>query len=280
MSSHPEPLLDIPTLFKPIDSLLIKVLHDLSPEDWHQQTSAKHWKIKDVASHLLDGNLRALSIQRDRYFGESPPPSQEYNAMVQWLNDLNGTWVMATRRLSPDVITMLHEVTGPMVTSYYESLSPMDEAIFPVQWAGENKSFNWMHLAREYTEKWHHQQQIREVIGDETLMAPQFYIPYMETTLRGLPHLFNEVDARENTAIQIHITGQVDTHWALVRKTSRWELVRKEIHSPEASVLLSPEIAWKLFSKNLRADDVMKDITITGDHRLARKVLELVAVMA
>jgi hypothetical protein len=280
MNSPQEPLKDIPSLFRPLDNLLINALHELTENDWNKPTSAKYWNVKDVASHLLDGNLRALSIQRDRYFGELPPPSPDYTTMVQWLNGLNADWVKATKRLSPDVILMLHEITGPMVTAYYESLSPMDEAIFPVQWAGENKSYNWMHLAREYTEKWHHQQQIRDVITDYSLMTPEFYVPYMDTTLHGLPSLFQKVESRENTSIQIHITGQINIHWALIRTSSYWELKREKINSPNATVIISPEIAWKLFSKNIRSANIINDITITGDLLLANRVLELVAVMA
>jgi hypothetical protein len=56
-------------LFKPLDDQLILLLESLSPEDWNKPTIAKQWTIKDVAAHLLDGNIRTLSIQRDRYFG-------------------------------------------------------------------------------------------------------------------------------------------------------------------------------------------------------------------
>jgi hypothetical protein len=53
-------------LFTKLDNLLISLLRSLSPEEWQQQTIAKLWKVKDIASHLLDGNLRTLSFSRDR----------------------------------------------------------------------------------------------------------------------------------------------------------------------------------------------------------------------
>jgi hypothetical protein len=34
-----------------------------------------------------------------------------------------------------------------------------------VAWAGEAESKNWFHVARDYSEKWHHQQQIREAVS-------------------------------------------------------------------------------------------------------------------
>ena len=58
-------IIEVAHLFEPLDKKLIELLESLTPEEWHKQTVAKLWKVKDVASHLLDGNIRTLSIQRD-----------------------------------------------------------------------------------------------------------------------------------------------------------------------------------------------------------------------
>jgi hypothetical protein len=273
-------VLSIPTLFRPLDHLLISFLRNLSPADWQKQTSARAWSVKDVVSHLLDGNLRTLSIQRDRHFGDKPPEDSTYKGMVQWLNMMNAEWIKATRRLSPEVLIMLHDSTGPMVSSYYESLEPYEEAIFSVQWAGENTSNNWMHLAREYTEKWHHQQQIREAFENRELLAPLYFIPYIDTSLLGLPFHFQKIDSPETTTVQIHITGEIDSYWTLRQSGSRWELSKEETASPDAYVGLTPDHAWKLFSRNIRAADVLPACEIHGDQDLAKHALNLVAVMA
>jgi hypothetical protein len=154
--------LDVRHLFKSLDEKLIALLESLSKEDWDRQTVAVKWKVKDVVSHLLDGNLRTLSIQRDGYYGEKPVGLHDFQELVNWLNRLNADWVKATRRLSPEVLIFLHKATGQIVSDYFASLDPWEEAVFSVDWAGESTSLNWMHLAREYSEKWHHQQQIRE----------------------------------------------------------------------------------------------------------------------
>ncbi|MDQ3290291.1 MAG: maleylpyruvate isomerase N-terminal domain-containing protein, partial [Bacteroidota bacterium] len=158
-------MVEVKHLFAELDRKLIQLLKSLSPEDWEKQTVAKLWKVKDVVAHLLDGNIRVLSIQRDRYFGEQPPAISSYQDLVDWLNQLNADWVKASKRISPGVLILLHETTGPLVSAYYQSLNLQEKAIFSVAWAGEQESLNELHLAREYTEKWLHQQQIRDAVN-------------------------------------------------------------------------------------------------------------------
>lgn len=78
-------------LFPLLDTMLINLLRSLTDEEWNTQTIAKLWKVKDVASHLLDGNLRLLSISRDGYFGEKTGDIGSYQDLVSYLNNLNMT---------------------------------------------------------------------------------------------------------------------------------------------------------------------------------------------
>lgn len=147
-------------LFKPLDDKLMELLESLRPADWDKQTVAKAWKVKDVVSHLLEGNLRTLSMQKEGYYGEQPPVINSYQDLVNWLNLLNAEWIKAAKRISPNMLIVLHKATNQLTNQYYQSLNPDAPAVFAVDWAGEAESLNWMHLAREYTEKWHHQQQM------------------------------------------------------------------------------------------------------------------------
>src|SRR5882757_8223810 len=99
-------------LFQPLDRKLIKLLRSLSNEDWKRPTLARLWTVKDIASHLLDVNFRVISLMRDGYNGMTPGVINSYSDIVSYLNTLNADWVMATRRLSPKVITDLLEETG------------------------------------------------------------------------------------------------------------------------------------------------------------------------
>lgn len=270
--------LQVAPLFRPLDEALLSLLASLQPDDWNKQTSARLWTVKDVAAHLLDGNLRTLSIQRDRYFGETPPSINGYADLVAWLNQLNADWVKASKRLSPEVLSLLHRTTGPLTCTYYESLDLWEESIFPVDWAGETKSYNWMHLAREFTEKWHHQQQIRDAAGRPGLFEARFFHPVMDTFLRALPHTFRDVEAAAGTVVHVAIRGTGT--WRLTKQPTGWALGSQADEAPGAEVELPPDIAWKLFCKNVRPADVIHNVVLKGNEGLSRRVLDLVAVMA
>lgn len=279
METKHQPI-DVRPLFRPLEDQFIALLEQMTEADWDRQTIASQWKVKDVVSHLLDGNLRVLSMQRDKYFGENPPNIRGYRELVDWLNQLNANWVEATKRLSSSVLILLHRTTGPLVCDYYENLDLDKEAIFSVDWAGENKSLNRMHLAREYSEKWHHQQQIRLAVGKEGIMTKRFFYPLIDTFLRALPHTFRDVNAPTGTVVEVKISTEAGGSWFLKKEKESWSLTSSTDSIPGTIVEIPAEISWQLFSKSLRPVNVREQIFINGDTRLGEKVLDMISVMA
>ena len=271
---------DVRHLFKSLDERLIALLESLSTDDWNKKTVASKWKVKDVVSHLLDGNLRALSIQRDGYYGEKPVGVHDFQELVNWLNRLNSDWVKATHRISPAVLIYLHKTTGPLVSDYYYSLDPWKQATFAVDWAGESTSYNWMHLAREYTEKWHHQQQIRDATDKDGILTQEYFHPTISTFFLALPHTFRRVMAPTGTVIHARVVGDAGGDWYLVKEPNKWSLAQQADQQAVATVEIPQDISWKLFTKSLRPAEVADQVTITGDQELGKNVLEMVSVMA
>src|SRR2546428_9582499 len=70
------------------------------------------WTVKEVAAHLLDTNIRNLSMRRDGYFGEKPAGADSYESLVRFLDRLNAEWVKAARRISPRVLIDWLEMTS------------------------------------------------------------------------------------------------------------------------------------------------------------------------
>jgi hypothetical protein len=267
-------------LFRPLDASLIDLLKSLSAEEWQAQTVAKLWKVKDVAAHLLDGNIRTLSIQRDGFYGEQSGDLQSYQDLVNWLNQLNVDWVKASKRISPKVMILLHEATSHQTCTYYESVDLNAKAIFSVAWAGESESQNWFHIAREYTEKWLHQQQIRDAVNKPGILNQKYYSPFLETVIRGLLFTFKKVDAPVDTALQLDVEHEVVDTWYLIKREAGWVLLKEKPVVIAAHVQLEGHAAWKLFSKSWRAEDVRSYVRITGDQVLGEQVLKLVSFMA
>jgi uncharacterized protein (TIGR03083 family) len=267
-------------LFPKLDLRLIELLRSLSPGDWERQTIAPLWRVKDVAAHLLDTNLRRLSIVRDRFFGEKPDNPDSWEGLVAFLNGLNADWVKAFRRVSPPVLIDLLEHTGREVNQMYRGLDPFAEAILPVAWAGEERSLNWFEMAREYTERWHHQQQIRLAVDKPGIATRELYFPVLDTFMRALPFRYKNVGADEGALIKFHITGDAGGAWFLVRREGKWELASEPAGRLASEVEFSQEIAWRIFTKGIAKEAARPQITVTGDRNLALHVLNVIAVMA
>jgi len=272
----------IPTihLFPVLDWELIALLKSLSREEWEAPTIARLWNVKDIAAHLLDGNLRTLSLLRDGYAGDPPGDIRSYADLVAYLNGLNASWVAAAKRLSPQVLIELLELTGSQYTEYLSTLDPFAKAAFSVAWAGESESLNWFHIAREYTEKWHHQQQIREATGRPGLLSQELFHPFIATCMRGLPHAYRNIAAENGACVKITVTTAAGGDWYLLRREGRWELVETFSEKPAASLFLAPDTAWKLFTKGMTPEIARERVAISGDAKLAGAALGMIAVMA
>ena len=49
-------------LLRKVDAELIRLLASLSAEEWDLQTIAPHWKVRDVAAHLLEDIAEQLEL--------------------------------------------------------------------------------------------------------------------------------------------------------------------------------------------------------------------------
>ncbi|RSK39497.1 maleylpyruvate isomerase N-terminal domain-containing protein [Hymenobacter perfusus] len=268
-------------LFPVLDELLLDVLRSLSPADWQRPTLAPGWNVQAVALHLLDGSLRSLSMLRDGHFASPGPASGEYADVVGHLNALNNSWVAAGQRLSPPVLLELLAMVGPRYNEFLRTLEPTAPAAFAVAWAGEAESTNHFHIAREYTEKWHHQQQIRQAVGQEgPLLEPPLYEPFLTTCAQALPHHYRSVAAELGTVVRVQLTGPAPSTWFLRRTPAGWELGQDYMRPVAASITLDGAVAWRLFTKSLPPAEAVRYLQRQGPPNLTQPILSLLTVMA
>jgi uncharacterized protein (TIGR03083 family) len=275
--------IDCVHLFPPLNERLIQLLRALQPDDWSRPTVCAAWDVKDVAAHLLDGMMRRLSFHRDGY-SPGGKESRTYAELVAFINQMNLEWTGALRRVSPAMLIDLLERTGREFHAFFETLDPHGPAIFPVAWAGEEYSEHWFDIARDYTEQWIHQQQIRDAVGTlGPLTEPPFGAPAFDTFMRGLPHAFRETTAPDGASVSVEVTGSGGGRWSVLRTDKAWRLVEGLASEPAAAVAIEPDTAWRVVSKRMPADEVLNafpGIRIEGDAALAKPVLELTSVMA
>jgi uncharacterized protein (TIGR03083 family) len=279
MIHHVKPI-EVLHLFPILDRMLIDMLRKLTPEQWNAQTIARKWKVKDVAAHLLDGNLRTISMVRDGHFPEQPANVTTYHDLVIYLNQLNADWTTASKRLSPAVITELLETTGGDYIHTLGTLDPWADAVFAVAWAGEEISRNWFHVAREYTEKWIHQQQIRDAAGLDGLMTKELFYPFIDTFMCALPQVYRYTEAITGTSVMMKINSEIGGEWHINKTEEGWVLRKTTNVQPNAIVEMDPDTAWRLFSKGIMPEEALEKTKITGAEQLGMVALGMVSVMA
>jgi uncharacterized protein (TIGR03083 family) len=277
----PLPRVDAIPLFPEERAALLGLLRSLIPEQWAMPTVCPGWSVKDVAAHLVADDLGRLSHGRDGFSaGRFDPTSAETfeRDLLAFINHQNETWVEATRRLSPRIVIDLLDWSGCETQAYFESLDP-DAPGLGVNWAGEQESANWFDLAREYSERWHHQAQIREAVGAPLLNEPRLFAPVLATLVRGVPHSLRELAASDGTHIRI-ILHEPNQALSLVREAGRWQLVQPVPAKAHATVELDGDTAWRVFTKNTSPAEARQRATITGDETLGEHVLHTVSIIA
>jgi uncharacterized protein (TIGR03083 family) len=274
--------IDTIALFPKLHGHLMSLLHGLSVEDWHYPTICKGWSVKDIVAHMADIDLRMLALYRDRYSPADSPAIDSYQSLVNYLNKLNNDWVQLARRFSPAILMDWLQETGPQLYRIYKALPPFENAVFSVAWAGEEISSNWFHIARQYTEVWHHQQQIRLAVGQTApLMTAELYHPLLDTFVRAMPHTYRNIEAKEGTVVKLTITGSGGADWYLYKISKGWQLFTNTVNElPDTIITIGGEIAWRLFTKGISLQEALPHIIINGDQHLGKPVLGMLSVMA
>ena len=275
--------LDTAPLLPEIHAALVSLLRSLEPADWSRPTVAGSWRVRDVAAHLLDGDLRKLAVHRDGQLPPATQPAPAYADIVALIGRLNAEGVAFATRLSPRLLTDLLEVTGRWTSSFVATLDPDAPAVFPVAWAGEAQSDNRFDTAREYTERWHHQMQIRTAVGPrgqpDVLLAPRYFIPLLETSLRALLHAYRELAAPAGTNVALRLAGDTRRAWTLRREVDGWRLYTGSEERPDAVVTGEPDALWRLFFNALPAGAAPSMLAIDGPHDLVAPLLATRSVM-
>jgi uncharacterized protein (TIGR03083 family) len=267
-------------LFPEIEARLLDLLRSLTASEWEAQTVAPAWNVKDVAAHLLDTHLRRLSMARDGYRAEPAPMLSSPADLVAFVNRLNREGVAMYRRLSPQVLISMMEVASRQAAEYFASLDPFGRAAIGVSWAGEETSLNWFDTAREFTERWHHQQQIRLATGRPGIMTRELYYPVLDCFMRALPFAYRDQPGETGTHARFNVAGDCGGSWFLQREDGSWRLTALPSGPKASETTIPQEIAWRIFTKGIDAASAAEQVAVEGDRTLGFHILRTVAVVA
>ncbi len=269
-------------LFPDVYAALLDLLGGLTDAEWAAPTVCAGWSVHDVALHLWGGDVGNLSRRRDAHNDPVATVGVDFSRrdeLLAFINRFNNGWVEATRRVSPRVLCDSLRLTGPQIAAYFAGLDASAIGA-PVSWAGPDPAPVWLDIAREYTERWLHQQQIRDVVGKPGLKEPRFFSPLLDTFVRALPHALRHVEAPEGTSVHLAITGNAGGEWFAARAGQRWLLAAEADTPPIATVTMDQETAWRLFTKGLTREDALPRITRDGDPKVTDAMLGMVSIIA
>jgi uncharacterized protein (TIGR03083 family) len=258
---------------------LLMLLKALQPADWARPTICSPWTVKDVAAHLLGGNLGRLR-KSDELAASPEIPVRDYNELVAIINRDNRLWVQAAQRISPEILIEFLDLTDRRLYEHFAGLPQDKPARITVAWAGNDLPPNWFDISREYTEKWLHQQHIREAVGRPVLMSRAWLSPVLDTFMRGLPYTYRNVIVPDGISVSFKISGEAGGEWTLAREGNKWRLLVGSDPNAAGFVQIDQDLAWRLFTKGVTHKEAQRQVHIEGNKALGDKALDMVSLMA
>lgn len=243
---------------------LLDLLEELTEAEWLAPTEAGHWRVKDVALHLLGEDLGWLSRGRDGDTSGVLSTEGDYRDFVRALDEKNERWVVGASGLSRRVVADLLRWSGDEVRAYYDTVDLSGPS--GVIWASGSTVPRWLDLCRDLTERWVHQKQIRDAVGRPG-DHDRFLAEVLSTFVWAFPHQY-EAPGEHGTTVQIDF-GWCGT-WHLERVSESWELHPGRVRSPSASVAMAPEMAWRQMTGLPLPDGAF---SIEGSESLTRPLL-------
>lgn len=263
--------MDTRVLFRDDRGDLLGLLEELSPAQWSAPTPAEGWTVKDVALHLVDGDLGRLSRDRDGDVTGLLPQSDDLASFATALAAKNQRWLDGTRQLSPRIIRDLLNYSTAQVNEWTTGANL--SAASRVSWASDTSVPAWLDLARHLTETWVHHQQIRIAIGRDTSTGRLPTV--LHTFVWALPHQYR-VTAAPETAVEIDL--DIGGRWHLVtERPGHWSLEEGAAANPAAVICFTADAAWRSFTG---AAIPTGGVRQTGPPELTHPVLDVRGIIA
>lgn len=272
------PPVDVRPLFPRERFALLELLGSLDRSDWAKPTICPGWDVHDVVAHLVNDYVRRLSGSRDGHHGAGFHPGESLPAFIARINE---EFVSAARQCSPRVLIDLLTHLGPQLDALWAERNLHDAADLDVSWAATDlPSPAWLDVAREYTEFWVHQQQIRDAVTRPGADQPELLGPVVDTFLRALPSTLAAEPRQDGTTLRFQVTGPAGGVWTAIHDDGRWRVTTGATSTdPAATVTMDQHTLWRLASRGRTAEQARAQATLVGDRSLAETATTLLAII-
>lgn len=272
------PPLDVRELFASDRAKLIALLNELPVDQWKQPTVCPGWSVHDVVSHVVHDHLRRLSGTRD---GHHPAWADSGEGLAAALSRANEEFVAAARGVSPRLLIDLLAHLGPQLDQLWSELN-LASLGGDVSWVlPDQPAPVWLDVAREFTEFWVHQQQIRDAVAQPGAREPKVLGAVVDTLVRSLPRALAATSAGLGTAVTltVEITQDIRITWTASKDDRGWRLERQTHPLPAAHIGMDADTFWRLTTRGLGPSDARSRSNLDGDSRLADAALQLISII-
>lgn len=270
------PALDVRPFFHEVRASLLGLLVQLTPHEWDAPTAAGSWRVRDVVAHLLGDDVGRLSRSRDAYPGPGPEAGEP---LPTFLNRFNEEWVGATTRASPTVLQELLTATSHSIHTFWgqKDLTRLGEA---VSWAGPGPAPVWLDCARDFTEDWVHQEQIREAVGRTRPHDPTVLRAVIDTFMYAMPLTLNTHagHARDGDTLEVRFADDGARIWSWCRERRQWQSTHSA-DDPTATIVSDSATWWRLCVRMLDPQEARSRMHVIGDARLAAAATEIISII-
>ena len=271
------PPLDVRPVLPAERAELTGLLHDLQPGDWLRPTACPGWRVRDVVAHIVHDYIRKLSYGRDQ---QARPGLRPGETLPGFLHRSNQEFVDAAAGWSPRLLTGLLSDLGPQLDRWWAAadLGQHGEA---VSWAAPGvPAPAWLDIAREYSEYWVHQQQVRDATGRPGADSDLLTGPVVDVFLRAAPQALAGLARPPGTCAEVAVTGPGSGRWTVSRAAARWAVDRRAADVPPAArIRLSSATLWRAATRGITAETAIGRAEVTGDQALGSALLHLVAII-
>lgn len=276
-----EPAFDVAALLARERGALMATLHRLEPSDWDRRTPCPGWQVRDLVSHLWSTDLHVLARLRDGYdrSGAIAGEPSDREAVTAAVDEHNRRWVEATRGLSPRVLVDRLQESGPQVTTVFR-VGDLGAPAERVAWVGTRPQPLWFCGARELTERFVHQQQLRAAVDHLPFDDEDVLAAVVDTFSHAFPAALAEVQAVPGTTVSVVVEdATLRRAWTFTRSPGGW--VGSDGLSADAAAHLrtDPDAFWRLLSGNLSRTDQVHRVELAGTPTLFAALRDTRAVL-
>src|SRR5437868_2603601 len=191
------------------------------------------------------------------------------------LDRFNEQWVSAASFLSPAVVIELLRLSGEWTHLFYGTVD-VDGPGEVVAWIGPDPQPYWMLAAREYWERWIHQQQIRRAVGRPGLDDAGFVVPAVAVAMRGFPQGLAAFPAPPGTAVTVAL-ADADAAWTVGCDGETWTLYDGAPDAPTVTFSIDLKTAALVFSRALSNAELTERLHPEGDPDLGAVIVAGIA---